>query len=212
MSVDHAKIYEQDGSYVTLFMDKFNNNRVTSLQMIAKSVEDEMKEMYAPESAALKKAFALQSLDLANAIRVRNGLPAMQWSEEAAQVAEKHSEDMRDQKYFAHRSPQGLEPDSRFDIAGIAYEKLGENIAADQRSMIYAHESWMNSEGHRKNILGPWERLGVGVAFNDGNEFHPMNKAMSMYYTQNFYNRKDIVIIDQYEEIVQRNKADQKPM
>ncbi|QNK60332.1 WG repeat-containing protein [Paenibacillus sp. PAMC21692] len=209
LSVNLAKIYEQDESYVTLFMDKFNNNRVTSLQIIAKPVEDGMKELYAPETAALKKAFALQSLDLVNATRTRYGLPVLQWDEAAARVAEKHSEDMREQKYFAHISPQGQEPDGRFDDAGIAYGTVGENIAADQRSIIYAHEGWMNSEGHRRAILGPWERLGVGIAFNAGNAMHPMDKAMNMYYTQNFYSRKGVVITDQYEELLQKDKASQ---
>jgi len=189
LSLTNAKIYEQDGSYVTLFVDKFNNNKVTSLQIITKSVEDGMKEMYAPETAALKKAFALQSLDIVNATRVRNGLSVLQWDEEAARVAEKHSEDMREQKYFAHRSPQGEEPDGRFKNAGVAYSTVGENIAADQRSIIYAHEGWMNSEGHRRAILGSWERLGVGIAFNVRNSFHPMDEEMNMYYTQNFYSQ-----------------------
>ncbi|REK77669.1 WG repeat-containing protein [Paenibacillus paeoniae] len=186
LSMNHAKIYEQNESYVTLFTDKFNNNKITSLQIISKTVEDGMKEMYAPETAALKKAFALQSLDLVNAIRSRNGLPILQWDEEAAQVAEKHSEDMRKQTYFAHSSPQGKDPKGRFDDAGIAYSTVGENIAANHRSSIYAHEDWMNSEGHRSAILGQWDRLGVGIAFNVGNVMHPMDNASNMYYTQNY--------------------------
>ncbi|MHA7965364.1 WG repeat-containing protein [Paenibacillus sp. CAU 1782] len=197
LSVNNAKIYEQDGSYVTLFLDKYNNNTVTSLQMIAKPVEDSVQDVFVPETAALKKAFALQSLDLVNATRARYGLPALQWDEEAALVAEKHSEDMRDQTYFDHRSLQGQEPDGRFVDAGIAYDSLGENIAANQRNNIYAHEAWMNSEGHRKNILGSWERLGVGVAFNSGKAMHAMDRAMNMYYTQNFFNRKGTAITDQ---------------
>lgn len=62
--------------------------------------------------------------------------------------------------------------------AKVSYSTAGENIAAGQQSAIFAHEGWMNSAGHRRNILADFERLGVGVGF--GGDMHT-------YYTENFY-------------------------
>ena len=60
----------------------------------------------------------------------------------------------------------------------IEYIRSGENIAAGQINAIYAHEALMNSLGHRKNILGNYDNIGVGVSF--GGHY-------KIYYTQNFY-------------------------
>jgi len=62
--------------------------------------------------------------------------------------------------------------------AGIRYKTAGENIAMGQMDGIFAHESWMNSPGHRATILGFFEYLGVGV---DADE------KSSICYTQNFF-------------------------
>ncbi|EPZ59307.1 cysteine-rich secretory family protein [[Clostridium] sordellii ATCC 9714] len=62
----------------------------------------------------------------------------------------------------------------------IIYSIAGENIAAGQINSVYAHEALMNSLGHRRNILGDYENVGVGVSF--GGHY-------KIYYTQNFYSR-----------------------
>ena len=61
---------------------------------------------------------------------------------------------------------------------GITYITAGENIASGQFSSIFAHEALMNSPGHRKNILGNYKYIGVGVDFGG---------RYKIYYTENFY-------------------------
>lgn len=85
---------------------------------------------------------------------------------------------MRDKNYFDHINKKNETPFDRMKKQNIIYSLAGENIAAGQISAIYAHEAWMNSLGHRKNILGDYENLGVGVSF--GGHYN-------IYYTQNFY-------------------------
>ncbi|ONI70341.1 hypothetical protein ALI144C_47600 [Actinosynnema sp. ALI-1.44] len=88
--------------------------------------------------------------------------------------AQKHSSDMAARKYFSHTTPEGVTFDQRIRAAG--YPSPGaENIAKGQRTAAQVMNSWMNSDGHRRNILNcSYKKIGVGV---DTNGF---------YWTQNF--------------------------
>ncbi|MEK8129059.1 WG repeat-containing protein [Paenibacillus filicis] len=188
LSFDNTQMYQQAGSYVTLFLDKHAKNTVTAILMVDEAVEDGMMDYYPTETEELRTAYERQNVDLVNAIRTRFGLAPVQEDKLAAKVAREHSEDMRNRKYFAHENYKGQQPDDRFKAARLPYSSVGENIAANQRNIIFAHEAWMNSKGHRENILSDWQRLGVGVAFNKKDDYHPMDRDSNMYYTQNFFN------------------------
>ncbi|MFD0676669.1 MULTISPECIES: CAP-associated domain-containing protein [unclassified Paenibacillus] len=170
--------YETSDSYVTFFYDLHRNNVVTSIQTIAKPTELALAAFYPEASDSLITAYERQIFDLANAARVKLGKPAFTWDDKIAGTARKHSADMAANNYFAHESKNGASPFDRMKSDGIAMQAAAENIAAGQTSAIYAHEGWMNSEGHRKNLLSDIQRLGVGVAFGG---------KMTIYYTQNFY-------------------------
>ncbi|WP_284641693.1 CAP-associated domain-containing protein [Paenibacillus silviterrae] len=169
--------YEADGAYVTFFYDLHKDQTVTGIQVVEKGTEQSLKAFYPKGSSELASAFERQSLDLANAHRVKLGLPAFVWDDAAAATARKHSQDMAAKGYFDHTNLQGLSPFDRMDRDGIEYRSAAENIAAGQQSAIQAHHGWMNSEGHRVNLLSDNQRLGVGVYF--GGDMH-------IYYTQNF--------------------------
>jgi uncharacterized protein YkwD len=173
-----APKYKVDGSYATVYIDIHHGNTVTALQVIEQAVEQSLIGYHGKPSGQLRSAFEKQVFDLANAIRVRQGLKAFIWSDTASGTARKHSQDMADKDYFDHVNLEGNNPFDRMKADGIAFRLAAENIAAGQPSAIAAHESWMNSEGHRRNILGGTARLGTGVAF--GGEY-------GVYYTQNFY-------------------------
>ncbi|WP_159888518.1 CAP-associated domain-containing protein [Paenibacillus puerhi] len=170
--------YEIGGDYVTFFYDVHRSDVVTGIQVIGGAAEKAMASFYPKGSEALRKAYELQSFDLANAARVKLGLPAFVWAEDAASTSRKHSSDMALRDYFDHTNPSGQSPFDRMKQDGIAYRAAAENIAAGQSSAIFAHHGWMNSAGHRANLLGETKRLGVGVAFGG---------KMKVYYTQNFY-------------------------
>lgn len=172
--------YLIDDYYATIFYDKYNDNTVTSVQLIDKSIELSMKGYYGQSSAELRKSFEREIFDMANVVRVRNNKTPYKWSDDMADVARNHSKDMADNNYFSHTNLDRKSPFDRMKDAGINYKMAAENIACGQTSAIFAHEGWMNSSGHRKNILGDCKELGVGVHF--GGSYY-------IYYTQNFYTR-----------------------
>lgn len=177
-SKNQFDIFIKDNKYITVFYDLHCDNKVTSYQIIDKRIEEKVKDIYPKYSEELKLSFEKQIIDLTNSVRDREGLTRLEFSEKASKSSLMHSIDMRDKNYFDHVNKKNETPFDRMKKQNIIYSLAGENIAAGQISAIYAHEAWMNSLGHRKNILGDYENLGVGVSF--GGHYN-------IYYTQNFY-------------------------
>ncbi|OIJ09777.1 hypothetical protein BKP35_14920 [Anaerobacillus arseniciselenatis] len=116
---------------------------------------------------------SLQIYYITNQIRKKHSLETLSWDEETAHVAYLHSEDMKINSYFSHTSPANGELKDRLKRQEILYKLAGENIAAKYVDAIEAVEGWLNSEGHRVNLLHEeFTHLGVGV--------------YQRYYTQNF--------------------------
>jgi uncharacterized protein YkwD len=109
-----------------------------------------------------------QVLALVNEARAQAGCAPVAADGALATVARAHSADMRDRDYFAHDTPEGLSPFDRADQAGVGYARA-ENIAFGQPDAAAVMEAWMNSAGHRANILDcDLTKLGVGVAEGPG--------------------------------------------
>lgn len=104
-------------------------------------------------------------LDLTNVERALRGLPPLAWSDLAADAALGHSRDMAEQNFFSHTSPTTGSPGDRLRRAGLPDRcGYGENIAAGYVDGLAVHHGWMNSPGHRKNLLNPhFDQMGVGV-------------------------------------------------
>ncbi|MEU6666704.1 CAP domain-containing protein [Streptomyces sp. NPDC046727] len=108
---------------------------------------------------------AAEVLALTNAERGRAGLPALATDPLLTAAAQAHCADMVARDFYAHTSPDGGEPWDRAAAAGARRRTIGENIACGQRSPAEVVEGWMNSPGHRANILGrEFTHLGVGFA------------------------------------------------
>ncbi|WP_080845768.1 CAP domain-containing protein [Cytobacillus gottheilii] len=119
-------------------------------------------------------AFEQQVLDLTNAERAKYGVPALKLDTELSKVAREKSNDMKTRGYFDHNSPTYGSPFDMMKQFGITYKTAGENIAMGQRSPQEVVTAWMNSEGHRKNILNAnFTHLGVGHVA-DGNYWTQM--------------------------------------
>ena len=100
---------------------------------------------------------------LVNEIRVKNGLKALTADWELSRVARYKSQDMKDNKYFSHTSPVYGSPFDMIKNFGISYRTAGENIAKGQSTPQAVVNAWMNSSGHRANILNSsYTRIGVG--------------------------------------------------
>jgi uncharacterized YkwD family protein/spore coat assembly protein SafA len=102
---------------------------------------------------------------LTNEQRAKYGLPPLKIDWQLARVARYKSADMRDKNYFQHNSPTYGSPFTMMKNFGISYRSAGENIAAGQRTPQEVVNAWMNSPGHRANILNKgFTHIGVGYA------------------------------------------------
>ncbi|WP_088090306.1 CAP domain-containing protein [Bacillus sp. OV166] len=127
-----------------------------------------------PTTSSLS-AYEQKVVDLTNQERAKNGLPALKVDVTLSKMAHEKSRDMSANGYFSHTSPTYGSPFDMMKKYGITYRYAGENIAMGQRTPEEVVKAWMNSEGHRKNILSPnYNYIGVGYV-SQGN-----------YWTQEF--------------------------
>ncbi|MFE9775212.1 CAP domain-containing protein [Streptomyces sp. NPDC005931] len=104
-------------------------------------------------------------IGLTNRERARAGLPALGADPLLTAAAQAHSADMVARDFYAHTAPDGSRPRDRATAAGSTRRTVGENIACGQRSAAEVVQGWMNSPGHRANILRPeFTHIGVGFA------------------------------------------------
>lgn len=123
------------------------------------------------ETTATDQILAIEEkvVALTNAERAKNGLSALQIDRPLMAAAREKSQDMKNHNYFSHTSPTFGSPFDRLKALGIAYKSAGENIAKGQRTPEEVVQAWMNSEGHRANILNKdFTHIGVGYV-QDGN-------------------------------------------
>ena len=115
---------------------------------------------------------------LVNVERAKAGVPAITQNSEVGRVARVKSEDFVKNNYFSHTSPTYGSPFDMLKSFGITFTAAGENIASGQKTAADVMNSWMNSSGHKANILNStYNKIGVGVA-KDSNG--------SIYWTQMF--------------------------
>ncbi len=116
-----------------------------------------------------------QMINLINQARSNAGLPNLQVSSELSKAARAKSKDMVDKNYFSHTSPTYGSLVTMLQYFGISYSAAGENLAMNTSgSVSAAHESLMNSPGHRSNILEPrYIYVGVGIQVrSDGSHYY----------------------------------------
>ncbi|MFK4104392.1 CAP domain-containing protein [Streptomyces sp. NPDC019531] len=102
---------------------------------------------------------------LTNRERARAGLPPLAVGPLLARAAQAYSTDMAGRAFYSHTSPEGTQPWDRAAAAGSTRRSIGENIACGQRSAAEVVEGWMNSPGHRANILKrDFTHIGIGFA------------------------------------------------
>lgn len=106
-----------------------------------------------------------QVVNLVNQQREKNGLAPLKLSTSLDNVAQSKAQDMINENYFGHTSPKYGSPFNMMSEYGIHYSYAGENIAAGQADPTTVMQDWMNSPGHRANILNKnYTEIGVGVA------------------------------------------------
>lgn len=116
-----------------------------------------------PSTPSGLSAAEQQALTLLNADRAANGLPALKANLKLTGLAESYAQDMINRGFFSHYNPEGQSPFDRMNKAGIKYGYAGENLAINT-SVPSAEQAFMNSPGHRANILNAnYAQVGLGV-------------------------------------------------
>ncbi|RLL40370.1 hypothetical protein D8M04_19225 [Oceanobacillus piezotolerans] len=136
-------------------------------------VQQPAKENTQPAKAETEKQaselsqFEQEVVELTNQERAKQGLAPLEIDTELSKVAREKSNDMAVNNYFDHNSPKYGSPFDMMKSFGISYKTAGENIAKGQRTPAEVVNAWMNSEGHRANILnGQFTHIGVGYVEN----------------------------------------------
>ena len=116
-----------------------------------------------PATSTQVSAYEQKVVELTNQERAKYGLKPLALDTELSKVAREKSHDMQSKGYFDHTSPTYGSPFDMMKQFGITYRAAGENIAMGQRTPEEVVKAWMNSEGHRKNILNSsYTHIGVG--------------------------------------------------
>lgn len=128
-----------------------------------------------PQVSEAVRAYETEVIRLVNSVRAASGLKPLAENWELSRVARYKSEDMVARRYFDHTSPTYGTPFQMMRSFGITYRTAGENIAYGQRTSAAVMDAWMNSSGHRANILNAsYTQIGVGYC------------ASGNYWTQMF--------------------------
>ncbi len=111
-------------------------------------------------------------LTLVNAERQRAGVAPLRLNDKLATAAQRHAEDMAATRNLSHQGSDGSTLRSRIEATGYGWTAIGENVAMGQPSPEAVMRSWMNSSGHRRNVLNPnFQELGVGYAEGGGRPY-----------------------------------------
>lgn len=134
-----------------------------------------------PNTSSSESAMEEEVLRLVNEERTKRGLNALKRASDLDALARAHSADMINRHFFDHNNPDGQSPFDRMRAAGISYRAAAENIASGQRSAEAVMNAWMNSSGHRANILNAtYTEIGIGAVKSSGG---------TIYWTQEFVKR-----------------------
>ena len=131
--------------------------------------------VYVPLNDSSVSAYENEVIRLVNEIRTQYGLKTLEADWQLSRVARYKSQDMKDKHYFSHTSPTYGSPFDMMKAFGLSYRSAGENIAMGQTTPQAVVNAWMNSSGHRANILNAsFTKIGVGYV------------ASGHYWTQMF--------------------------
>jgi uncharacterized protein YkwD len=145
-----------------------------------------------PGSGALPRASDIESnrqeiLCLLNVERARRGLVPLRPQPLLELASQRHSDDMVRRRYYEHETPDGVDPQMRMSAVGYAPAWTGENLytgTGTEATPVRALKGWMESPGHRANILRPeFTEVGVGIAYESPK---PGVEGPGAVYTTNF--------------------------
>jgi uncharacterized protein YkwD len=161
----------QSGDTLSKIAEKVYGNEKVS-KLIYEFNRDAIGDNPEPIEPGMKLVMPLQTnqdftnrvIELTNQERSQAGLSPLKFESRLATAALQHSQDMALQDYFSHTQPNGGTLGDRINATGYQFSNAAENIAAGMSTPEDAVTGWMNSPGHRVNILNP-ELTEIGVAY-----------------------------------------------
>jgi len=149
--------------------DQQQRNEEQEKSETAQSEEQQTQQENQSQEQSDIGEFESQVVELTNQERANHGLEPLEIDPQLSEVAEAKSNDMAENGYFSHNSPTYGSPFDMMHSFGVDYQTAGENIARGQSTAQQVVDGWMNSPGHRANILSPdFTHIGVGYD-EDGN-------------------------------------------
>src|SRR5699024_2126820 len=164
---------QEENNIFNYFFQNWKNDWKNNWQIEEETVEQASPKEEVVETKQEKvesgdlHAYEQRVFELTKEEREKNGLTAFEMDEPLSDVAREKSQDMKQKGYFDHQSPTYGSPFEMMKQFGINYQTAGENIAMGQQSPEEVVQAWMNSPGHRENILNDsFTHLGVGYVEN----------------------------------------------
>jgi hypothetical protein len=161
---DHVIPHERNNYHPHLLSHRML--ALVSILVISLKIASISVVAFGPTSLSLAAPITSDNIvSLANEARVENGLGELKTSSLLAKAAQNKANDMLARQYFAHNTPDGQTPWSFIKAVGYAYTTAGENLAIDFTQAENIQAAWMNSPGHRANIVnGSFTEIGIGIA------------------------------------------------
>jgi uncharacterized protein YkwD len=111
-----------------------------------------------------RKEIVEKLLEAHNKEREHEDLPPLELNKKLTDAAQKHADDMAEHQKMSHEGSNGMTPFRRMEKEGYKYRRAAENVARGQLTVEEVMKVWMESEGHKHNILGKFTEIGVGRA------------------------------------------------
>jgi uncharacterized protein YkwD len=153
----------------------------TAIPIQDSNIKPSMKNTPAVTPQLLAQSdFQAQLLQMLNAERQKIGAPPLRISSQLAQAAQRHADDMAKNNFLSHEGSDGSTMESRIQETGYAFSAIAENVAGGQPTPESVIQTWLNSSGHRRNMLNPeYTEIGIGYATNSSSQY-------THYWTQVF--------------------------
>ena len=161
------------GDQSSNFNPSANLTRAEAATICLRLIDKSTRAIPAKYSVETTETYEGQVIALVNKERTAAGLPALKENKKLSEVAKLKAIDIRDKDYFSHTSPTYGSPFDMMKQYGITYGAAGENIAKGHRSPEEVMKGWMNSQGHKENILSSnFTEIGIGyVTDSSGTTF-----------------------------------------
>lgn len=183
LSFNSIRLQSSTNGQNTLILDSVTGQQLAQVNNV-RSTSLTSANFIAQGTPTNESSFEARVVELTNNFRAQNGLPPLTVNVQLTATAETHSQNMAVQDFFSHTGLNGSQPSDRVKASGYNYTFVGENIGAGYSTPEEAVQGWLNSPGHRANILNPnYQEIGIGYYYLENDTG---NENWNHYWTQVF--------------------------